>query len=68
MTKPHQVNEPQPEYGSGATGSKTDMVGAQAAMRRAAQRARQVAQQTGTDLIVARGGRVVRVPPGGKLK
>lgn len=33
------------------------------ALRRAALRARQVAQQTGTDLIVARAGQVVRVSP-----
>lgn len=33
------------------------------ALRRAAVRARQVAQQTGTDLIVARAGQVVRVSP-----
>ena len=40
-----------------------DIRGSWAAMRRAAQRARQVAQQTGTDLIVVRAGRVVRVAP-----
>lgn len=63
MTKPYQVNEPQPSYGPGASDAKSDMAGAQAAMHRAAQRARQIAQQTGTDLIVARAGHVVRVPP-----
>jgi len=33
------------------------------ALQRAAVRARQVAQQTGTDLIVMRSGQVVRVSP-----
>jgi len=37
--------------------------GASAAMRRAAERARQIAQQTGTDLIVVRNGQVVRAAP-----
>ena len=37
--------------------------GALAALRRAALRARLVAEQTGTDLIVVRAGQVVRVPP-----
>lgn len=63
MTKPHHVNEPVPAYKSGTAAAKADMAGAQAAMSRAAQRARQIAQQTGTDLIVARAGHVVRVPP-----
>ena len=66
MTKPHQVNEPLPAYGASALGAKTDIAGSQAAMHRAAQRARQIAQQTGTDLIVARAGRIVRVPQGNK--
>jgi hypothetical protein len=37
--------------------------GALAALRRAAQRARMVAAQTGTDLIVHRAGAIVRVKP-----
>ncbi|MDP2818138.1 MAG: hypothetical protein Q8O29_07620 [Polaromonas sp.] len=40
--------------------------GALQALRRAAVRARQVAEQTGTDLIVVRSGQVVRVPPQSK--
>ncbi|OGB01012.1 MAG: hypothetical protein A3E79_05720 [Burkholderiales bacterium RIFCSPHIGHO2_12_FULL_61_11] len=40
-----------------------DVNGALNALRRAAVRARQVAQQTGTDLIVVRAGQVVRVSP-----
>ncbi len=38
-------------------------IGALAALRRAAQRARLIAQETGTDLIVVRSGQVVRVRP-----
>lgn len=64
MTTPHQVNEPAPTYGQDATRMNADFKGAQAAIRRAAQRARQVAQQTGTDLIVIRAGQVVRLSQG----
>ena len=64
MTTPHQVNEPIPSYGQSLTGVNADFKGAQAAIRRAAQRARQVAQQTGTDLIVMRAGQVVRLSQG----
>lgn len=65
MTTPHQANEPIASYGSTSTASTNADFnkGAQAAIRRAAQRARQVAQQTGTDLIVVRGGQVVRLSP-----
>ena len=40
-----------------------DVNGALKALRRAAVRARQVAEQTGTDLIVVRSGQIVRVRP-----
>jgi hypothetical protein len=40
-----------------------DIRGSLAALRRAAQQARVVAQQTRTDLIVVRAGQVVRVTP-----
>lgn len=40
-----------------------DVNGALNALRRAAVRARQVAEQTGTDLIVVRSGQIVRVRP-----
>lgn len=63
MTTPHQLNEPIPAYRQGSTSTNSDFKGAQAAIRRAAQRARQVAQQTGTDLIVVRAGQVVRIHP-----
>lgn len=63
MTTPQQLNEPAPAYGPGSTTAHSDFKGAQAAIRRAAQRARQLAQQTGTDLIVVRAGQVVRIRP-----
>ena len=44
-------------------GMKGDIAGSVEAMRRAARRARKVAQQTDTDLIVLRNGCVVRVHP-----
>ena len=40
----------------------SDMAGSIHALRRAAKRARQVAAQTGTDLIVWRDGRIERIP------
>jgi predicted ABC-type ATPase len=61
MTTSHQVKEPMPAYEPGAKDTHADFKGAHAAIRRAAQRARLVAQQTGTDLIVVRAGQVVRV-------
>ena len=61
----HQVNEPLSPYGGQSpTHVPEDPSGSLAAIRRAAQRARQVALQTGTDLIVYRNGQVVRVKPG----
>jgi hypothetical protein len=66
MTTPRDVKEPQPAYGDLPAGSDADLKGSLAAIRRAAHRARQVAQQTGTDLIVVRGGRITRVSPGKK--
>ena len=63
MTTPHQANEPIASYGPSPASVNADFKGAQAAIRRAAQRARKLAQQTGTDLIVAREGQVVRLSP-----
>jgi hypothetical protein len=63
MTTPKHVNEPQPAYGAMPPGADADLKGSMLAIRRAALRARQVAQQTGTDLIVVRAGQVVRVSP-----
>lgn len=63
MTTPKHVNEPQPAYGELPLGADADLKGSLHAIRRAAHRARQVAQQTGTDLIVIRAGQLVRVSP-----
>ena len=63
MTTPKHVNEPQPAYGELPLGADADWKGSLHAIRRAAHRARQVAQQTGTDLIVIRAGQLVRVSP-----
>ncbi|MCK6405270.1 MAG: hypothetical protein L6Q60_04535 [Rhodocyclaceae bacterium] len=40
-----------------------DLRGSWQALRRAAQRARELAAQTGTDLIVSRGGVIERIKP-----
>ena len=62
MTTHQQANKPAPAHDPGGKDAHADdFKGAQVAIRRAAQRARQVAQQTGTDLIVVRAGQVVRV-------
>ena len=63
MTTPKQVNEPMPAYGKIPTRPDADIEGSLKALQRAAVRARQVAQQTGTDLIVMRAGQVVRESP-----
>lgn len=64
MTKPTYANEPLPSYATKPlTGAGADLRGSLIAIQRAAIRARQVAQQTGTDLIVVRAGQVVRVSP-----
>lgn len=63
MTTPKQVNEPVANYGQIPPGADADFKGSFIAIRRAALRARLVAQQTGTDLIVMRSGQVVRVSP-----
>lgn len=63
MTNANQVNEPVPTYADVPYDAEANLKGSLQAMRRAALRARQVAQQTGTDLIVVRAGQVVRVRP-----
>ncbi|MCM3565054.1 hypothetical protein [Hydrogenophaga intermedia] len=63
MTTPKKVNEPAADYRVLPASANADIKGSLLAMRRAAQRARLVAQQTGTDLIVVRAGQVVRVQP-----
>ena len=68
MTTPKTVNEPAAASGPLPASANADIKGSWAAIRRAAQRARQLAQQTGTDLIVVRAGQVVRVAPQPKFK
>lgn len=63
MTKPLHVNESVPRYGQMPSDADADLKGSLTAIRRAALRARLVAQQTGTDLIVVREDQVVRVSP-----
>ncbi|XAH23429.1 hypothetical protein AAFF27_26190 [Xylophilus sp. GW821-FHT01B05] len=66
MTSPKHVSEPLAHYGPLTAAEDANIKGAMAAMKRAALRARQLAEQTGTDLIVVRAGQVVRVPPRSK--
>ena len=63
MTTPKHANELAPAYGEKPSPSDADIEGSLKALRRAAIRARQIADQTGTDLIVMRAGQVVRVSP-----
>jgi predicted ABC-type ATPase len=55
-----QARQPDPQYGDARPG---DLDMALEALRRAAQRAREIALQTGTDLVVVRDGRVVHISP-----
>ena len=63
MKSPKQAREPTPTCGSLPANANEDIQGALAALCRSAQRAREVAKQTGTDLIQFRDGKVVRVKP-----
>ena len=63
MTISRQANQPVINDGQLPPGAHADLRGSLLAIRRAALKARQVAEQTGTDLIVVRSGQVVRVPP-----
>lgn len=65
MTTAKPVNEPLPADGELPPGTDADVKGSMKAIQRAALRARQVAQQTNTDLIVVRKGQVVRIKPQG---
>jgi hypothetical protein len=67
MTTPKHASEPVPSYGQAPVEANADFRGSLAAIKRAAIRARILAEQTGTDLIVMRAGKVVRVPPKQKL-
>lgn len=60
MTTLKHVREPVPSYGQIPADANADFRGSLAAIKRAAVRARQLAEQTGTDLIVVRAGKMVR--------
>ena len=63
MTTSQQADQPVTSDGQLPPGADADLKGSLLAIRRAALRARQLAEQTGTDLIVVRSGQVVRVSP-----
>ena len=63
MTPLKQASEPSPRQGQTPASPDSDVKGSFVAIKRAAARARQIAAQTGTDLIVVRAGQVVRVSP-----
>ena len=66
MTTSQQVNKPVSNDSQLPPGADADLKGSLLAIRWAALRARQLAEQTGTDLIVVRSGQVVRVSPQAK--
>ena len=66
MTTSRQSDQPVASDGQLPPGADADVKGSLLAIRRAALRARQLAEQTGTDLIVVRSGQVVRVSPQAK--
>ena len=66
MTTSQQADQPVISDGQLPPGADADLKGSLLAIRRAALRARQLAEQTGTDLIVVRSGQVVRVSPQAK--
>ena len=61
MTTRKPVNTPVPAGGQLPPGTDADVAGSMKAIQRAAQWARLVAQQTGTDLVVVRAGQIVHV-------
>jgi len=63
MNTIRHVNEPEPDYGMPPMSMDADLRGSYVAIQRAALQARQLAVQTGTDLIVVRDGQLVRVSP-----
>ena len=66
MTTSRQADQPVTSDGQLPPGADADLKGSLLAIRWAALRARQLAEQTGTDLIVVRSGQVVRVSPQAK--
>jgi hypothetical protein len=65
MNEPDTVREPQPSYSARTLppGTAAPALAAMKALRRAAVRARELARQTGTHLVLQRGGQVVREKP-----
>jgi predicted ABC-type ATPase len=63
MPSGKSVNEPTAPYGGFPPDADPDLRGSYHAMIRAAERARELARQAGTDLIQVKDGRVVRVKP-----
>lgn len=63
MIKTDGISEDRAGYAGVSAEASAMVQGSMAALRRAAQRARQIAEQTGTDLIVVRDGRITHVPP-----
>lgn len=63
MITPKHIDDPASHHAETPLSVNADLKGSLHALRRAALRARQVAQQTGTDLIVVRSGQLVRVRP-----
>ncbi len=63
MTSTQRPDRPSCNASEDVSGPGLEIDGVLAALRRAAIQARRIAQQTGTDLIVMRDGKVVRVPP-----
>jgi hypothetical protein len=63
MIKTDGISEQRPGYAGVSAEASAMVQGSMAALRRAAQRAREIAEQTGTDLIVVRDGRITHVPP-----
>ena len=66
MTPPKDADEPPPVFRGLPADADAALKGSFAALRRAALRAREVARQTGTDLVVVRDGRIVCISPDGK--
>lgn len=64
MKRGPAVHEVLPPYPGLPTDASPALKGSYQALLRAAARARQLARQTGTDLVLVRNGRVVKVPPG----
>lgn len=63
-----RLKEPEQAYGDWPAGADPYLKGSLDALRRASVRARDLARQTGTDLIVLRNGRIVRLSPQEKTK